>query len=64
MELPPQLGNKTRSPALTLGATSFPFRSGRPGPTAITVASGKVPEVAEVGNNRPEAVFYVLLAQK
>jgi hypothetical protein len=28
-----------------------------PGPTAITVASGRVPEVAEVGKKRPEAVF-------
>jgi len=28
-----------------------------PGPTAMTVASGRLPEVAEVGKNNPEAVF-------
>jgi hypothetical protein len=57
IEFPPQLGSSTRSPAFTLGVTSFPFLSWIPGPTAMTVASGRLPEVAEVGKNNPEAVF-------
>jgi hypothetical protein len=57
IEFPPQLGSSTRSPAFTLGVTSFPFLSWMPGPTAMTVASGRLPEVAEVGKNNPEAVF-------
>jgi len=31
---------------------------GAPGPTAMTVASGRGLEVAEVGRKIPEAVFY------
>ncbi len=57
MELPPQLGTKTRSPALTLGGTTFPVLSVMPGPTAMTVASGSEPDVADVGKKSPEAVF-------
>src|SRR5258706_14329406 len=36
---------------------SLPSLLVAPGPTEITVASGRVPEVAEVGKKRPEAVF-------
>jgi hypothetical protein len=37
---------------------SLPSLLVAPGPTATTVASGRVPEVAEVGKKRPEEVFY------
>jgi len=64
IEFPPQLGRRTRSPAFTLGATNFPFLSWMPGPTAMTVASGRLPDVAEVGRNSPEAVFCRLVRGK
>lgn len=41
MEFPPHPGRRTLSPALTVVGTIFPSLSGAPGPTAITVASGK-----------------------
>ena len=56
--LPPQPGNKTLSPALTDVGTTRPSLSGAPGPTAITVASGSGLDVAEVGRNIPDAVFF------
>jgi len=37
---------------------TFPFLSEAPGPTAITVASGRGLLVAEVGRKIPVAVFY------
>jgi hypothetical protein len=54
---PPQPGNKTRSPALTEVGTICPSLFGAPGPTAITVASGRGLDVAEVGRYIPVAVF-------
>jgi hypothetical protein len=37
---------------------TFPFLSEAPGPTAITVASGRGLLVAEAGRKIPVAVFY------
>ena len=56
--LPPQPGSSTRSPAFTAVGTTLPSLSGAPGPTAITVASGRGFDVAEVGRKIPDAVFY------
>lgn len=56
--LPPQPGSKTRSPALTDVGTSLPSLSRAPGPTAMTVASGRGLFVADVGKKMPVAVFY------
>ena len=58
IELPPQPGRRTRSPALTDGGTTFPCLLGAPGPTAMTVASGRGEVVAEEGRKIPDAVFY------
>ena len=58
IELPPQPGKSTRSPALTFVGTTFPLLSGAPGPTAITVASGKGLFVELDGRKMPVAVFY------
>jgi hypothetical protein len=58
IELPPQPGNSTRSPALTLVGTVSPCLLGAPGPTAMTVASGNGLLVAEDGKKMPVAVFY------
>jgi len=41
IEFPPHPGRRTLSPVLTVVGTIFPLLSGAPGPTAITVASGK-----------------------
>lgn len=57
IELPPQPGRSTRSPALTDVGTILPSLSGAPGPTAITVASGRGLLVADVGRKMPDAVF-------
>lgn len=57
IELPPQPGSKTRSPALTFGGTTLPSLSWAPGPTAMTVASGRGLLVADVGKKIPDAVF-------
>ena len=54
---PPQPGNKTRSPAWTETGVIAPSLLSTPGPTAITVASGKGEDVAEEGRNKPVAVF-------
>jgi hypothetical protein len=62
MELPPQFGSNIRSPAPTLGGTILPSLPGAPGPTAMTVASGRVPDVAVEGKKIPEAVFYSLFS--
>lgn len=59
IELPPQPGRRTRSPALTLVGTTLPSLSGAPGPVAMTVASGSGLLVADAGRNTPEAVFCV-----
>jgi hypothetical protein len=56
--LPPQPGNNTLSPALTAVGKTRPSLFGAPGPTAITVASGSGLDVAEVGRNIPDAVFF------
>jgi hypothetical protein len=57
MAFPPQPGNNTRSPVLTDVGTTRPSLSGAPGPTAITVASGRGFDVAEDGRKIPVAVF-------
>jgi hypothetical protein len=57
MEFPPQPGNNTLSPALTEVGTTRPSLLGAPGPTAITVASGRGLDVADVGRKIPDAVF-------
>lgn len=57
MELPPQPGSSTRSPAFTCVGTTWPSLFGAPGPTAITVASGRGLFVTEVGKKMPVAVF-------
>lgn len=57
MGFPPHPGSRTRSPAFTLTGTIVPFEFGAPGPTAITVASGRGLEVAEDGRKMPVAVF-------
>jgi hypothetical protein len=56
--LPPHPGRRTRSPAWTDILTILPSLSVAPGPTEMTVASGKGEFVADVGRNRPVAVFY------
>lgn len=56
---PPHPGNKTLSPTLTETACKTPSLFGAPGPTAMTVASGRGDAVAEEGRNRPVAVFYL-----
>lgn len=58
IELPPQPGRSTRSPALTEVGTISPDLFGAPGPTAMTVASGRGEVVAEEGRKIPAAVFY------
>ena len=58
IELPPQPGSKTLSPALTETGITAPSLFGAPGPTAMTVASGSGEEVAEVGRKMPVAVFW------
>ena len=62
MAFPPQPGNNTRSPALTLVGVMRPSLSGAPGPTAITVASGRGLDVAEDGRKIPDAVFCCVTA--
>ena len=57
IELPPQPGRRTLSPVLTDGGMIFPSLFGAPGPTAITVASGRGDDVADVGRRIPAAVF-------
>ena len=57
MELPPQPGKRTRSPALTEVGMIVPSLFGAPGPTAMTVASGRGLLVADVGRKIPDAVF-------
>lgn|SRR6266702_1132957 len=57
IELPPQPGSSTRSPALTDVGTTLPSLFGAPGPTAMTVASGRGLDVADVGRKIPFAVF-------
>jgi hypothetical protein len=63
MAFPPQPGNNTRSPALTLVGVMRPSLSAAPGPTAITVASGRGLEVAEDGRKIPDAVFCYVTAR-
>lgn len=58
IELPPHPGRRTLSPVLTVVGTTFPSLSGAPGPTAITVASGKGLVVDDWGRKIPEAVFW------
>ena len=58
IELPPQPGSRTLSPALTETGITAPSLFGAPGPTAMTVASGSGEEVAEVGRKMPVAVFW------
>ena len=57
IELPPQPGSRTRSPTLTLTGVTTPSLLGAPGPTAMTVASGRGFAVAEEGRKMPVAVF-------
>lgn len=57
IELPPQPGNSTLSPGLTCVGSILPSLLGAPGPTAITVASGRGLLVADVGKKMPDAVF-------
>lgn len=57
IEFPPHPGSSTLSPGLTWVGTILPLLSGAPGPTAITVASGKGLFVAEAGRKIPVAVF-------
>jgi len=57
IEFPPHPGRRILSPALTVVGMIFPFLSGAPGPTAITVASGKGVVVDAWGRKMPEAVF-------
>ena len=58
MGLPPQPGRRTRSPAFTLVGTTLPSLSAAPGPTAMTVASGRGWLVVDEGRKMPLAVFY------
>ena len=58
IELPPHPGNKTRSPAFTSGGTILPSLLGAPGPTEMTIASGRGLVVADVGKKIPVAVFW------
>ena len=58
IELPPQPGRRTRSPAFTFVGTTLPSLSGAPGPVAMTVASGSGLLVADAGRKTPDAVFY------
>ena len=58
IEFPPQPGSRTRSPAFTCVGTILPSFVGAPGPTAITVASGRGVVVAEEGMKMPEAAFW------
>ncbi len=53
---PPQLGRRTRSPSLTEQGTTLPSWVA-PGPTAMTVASGRGDWVADEGRKMPVAVF-------
>lgn len=53
---PPQLGRRTRSPSLTEQGTTLPSWVA-PGPTAMTVASGRGDWVAVEGRKMPVAVF-------
>ena len=55
--LPPQPGRSTRSPGFTAVGTTFPSLSGAPGPTAMTVASGRGLDVEDEGKKIPVAVF-------
>ena len=55
--LPPQPGSKTRSPMATLTGTTWPSLLAAPGPTAMTVASGKGDAVADEGRKMPLVVF-------
>lgn len=57
IEFPPHPGRRTRSPALTTVGMTTPSLLGAPGPTAMTVASGRGLLVAEVGRKIPVAVF-------
>ena len=57
IEFPPHPGRRTLSPVLTVVGTTFPSLSGAPGPTAITVASGKGLVVDDWGRKIPVAVF-------
>ena len=57
MEFPPHPGSSTRSPAFTCVGTTLPSLFGAPGPTAMTVASGRGLDVADVGKKIPVAVF-------
>lgn len=59
IEFPPQPGRSTRSPVLTAVGTMTPSLFGAPGPTAMTVASGKGLLVADDGRKRPVEVFYI-----
>ena len=54
---PPQPGNKTLSPGWTEIGATVPSLLGAPGPTAMTVASGRGEVVAEEGRKMPVAVF-------
>lgn len=54
---PPQPGNNTRSPGCTETEATTPSLFGAPGPTAMTVASGKGEEVADEGRKIPVEVF-------
>lgn len=56
-EFPPHPGNKTRSPAFTTVGIILPSLLGAPGPTAMTYASGRGLDVADVGKKIPAAVF-------
>jgi len=58
IEFPPQPGRRTLSPTFTVVGTILPSLLGAPGPTAITVASGKGLVVDEEGKKMPVAVFY------
>lgn len=59
MGLPPQPGSKTLSPTLTETGVTTPSLLVAPGPTAMTVASGRGEEVADEGRKIPVAVFYI-----
>jgi len=56
IEFPPHPGRSTLSPVLTAVGTILPSLSGAPGPTAITVASGKGLLVDDWGRKMPEVV--------
>ena len=57
IEFPPQPGNNTLSPGFTLIGNTLPSFVVAPGPTAMTVASGRGPFVDEEGKKIPVAVF-------